>query len=258
MFFIEKKKTVKIINVWFDSIPENSIKKNAIYTFNDLREPLILDSSYIISRRNAETLISDLRAGEEELLSICKSNVRNEIRRSKREGVICHFYSSEIIARNKDIIMSFQKAYDEMHESKKMKKVNVVKTLDALLCEGNLFITTATINDIAVAIHVYIVDKTISRLLYSVSIFRNSNLPAASIGRANRFLHYCDMIHFKNLGITIYDWGGFSKGLNYSTKNIDSFKAGFGGTIAPSYYYTVTRNKVYYAILKLLIIIKQK
>ena len=58
--------------------------------------------------------------------------------------------------------------------------------------------------------------------------FRNcSNESRAKIGRANKSLHWFEILKSKQLGFELYDFGGLS--LDGKTDNIDRFKKSFGG-----------------------------
>lgn len=50
---------------------------------------------------------------------------------------------------------------------------------------------------------------------------------ARTVSIANRYLHKADMMYFKEMGKTVYDWGG--AGLREEVKNITEFKESFGG-----------------------------
>jgi len=56
------------------------------------------------------------------------------------------------------------------------------------------------------------------------------------VGRANRLLHYQDMVALRTEGITCYDFGGWYPGTDDLKRlNINRFKEGFGGTVVREY-----------------------
>lgn len=90
------------------------------------------------------------------------------------------------------------------------------------------------------AIHVYVVDEknTIARLLYSATNSELFEENKALIGRANRLLHFNDILFFKNEGFERYDLGGYAHNTtDNSLKGINKFKAGFGGEVRKVYNY---------------------
>ena len=100
----------------------------------------------------------------------------------------------------------------------------------------NILLTMACLGDEPVVMHSYIIDREDKRvrLLHSASDFRSlsTSQERAIIGRANRFLHYSDIIYFKNNGFFIYDFGGISLDKNDAEQlKISEFKRGFGGVL---------------------------
>lgn len=84
------------------------------------------------------------------------------------------------------------------------------------------------------AAHSYLADTEagITRLMQSASARLNPAADKQLTGRANKLLHYFDMLHFKEKGFKIYDFGGYAmntddKGL----QGINHFKLSFGGEI---------------------------
>jgi hypothetical protein len=64
------------------------------------------------------------------------------------------------------------------------------------------------------------------------------------LSRANRYSHYCNMLHFKSLGFTEYDSGGLSDAPDdIKSVHLDEFKMGFGGTVR-TYYNSVLYNSI--------------
>jgi lipid II:glycine glycyltransferase (peptidoglycan interpeptide bridge formation enzyme) len=92
--------------------------------------------------------------------------------------------------------------------------------------------------------HAYIVWRKCVVLLYSASQFRTTDqLERARAGRANRWLHWQDMLHFKRSGIERYDWGGiFADESSGERAGINQFKREFGGARVTSYNCTLPRN----------------
>ena len=92
-------------------------------------------------------------------------------------------------------------------------------------------------NDI-LAMHSYLVDsESRQAVLYtSSSAFRTESdgQKRNFIGRANRWLHYQDILLFKSRGLVFLDldFGGYAKvSPNVELQRINQFKEGFGGTL---------------------------
>lgn len=229
-----KKGIVRITDVWFEETRFPDIEKKCDFVqYHDTRHPLESDG-HLLSATHYQTLVNDLTETEQEIMARFRSNVRNEIRRAKKEEVEVENYDSNKLKDRRDVIAEFDKHHQNMCKQKGMPIKSERKTLQAYVNSNALSITIAKRDGIECVYHIYICDKeqrSKVRLLHSVSVFREllDNAERNDIGRANRMLHYEDMIHFKKLGYAKYDWGGYSEKPEH--KNIAEFKAGFGGYV---------------------------
>ena len=90
-------------------------------------------------------------------------------------------------------------------------------------------------------------------LCYSASDFRGESVDRALAGRANKLLHWKDMLQLKEAGCEVYDWGNVSSFEEYN--GIDTFKAGFGGAQQVLYNVAVgnsLRGKLAVSVLRIL------
>lgn len=85
--------------------------------------------------------------------------------------------------------------------------------------------------------HANIINNNRVRILYSVSKYVVEDKEAQSlIGRANRFLHWNEMLFYKNYGLEIYDLGGLALGKKgEALEGVDTFKLRFGGDVVEEY-----------------------
>ena len=176
------------------------------------------------------TLNTDLRNSDDELLKICESNCRNEIRRAKREGVVTEYYYGEKIS--KKLLTEYAQFYKEFHEGKGLGKIDIdslVHNLELYARENGLLISRAILFDTPSVYHIYKVHGENARLYHSCSLFREADNKdiRKKIGMANRMLHYDDLIWMKNKGYLKCDWGG--AGRSSEVENIYRFKKSFGG-----------------------------
>lgn len=184
--------------------------------------------------REVRTLITDLTQSEEEIVAKCQKDCRYQIRRAARENITTEFkVGSEIteqdIAQFCEFFIEFWKTKgitDEKYEQYK-------EEIETYTREGVFAITCAKQGGQTLVYHTYIVGDTFVRSYQSASLFRSETVSARIVGIANRYLHKADMMYFKEMGKTIYDWGG--AGLREEVKNITEFKESFGGD--ELYYY---------------------
>lgn len=154
-------------------------------------------------------------------------NTIYEIRRAKKEGVFC---------KTSYNISEFTTFYNQFTHAKKID--GILSESELAKYGDSLVLRSALSEELNILVyHSYLVDWSIKRvrLLNSASnIYLKSinSAEKAHIGRANRLLHYEDMIFFKESGCQLYDFGGYS--MNTSDRSligINSFKDGFGGTL---------------------------
>lgn len=228
---------VSIVQAWFDdSCDISKHGKSDILHFCCTANPGRTGKSH-----RQHTLQNDLTLTSEELLANCKSNVRNEIRRAEKDGITTAYYGSIVSKTVEDsIIEEFNNEYNVMNEKKGRNARPILDNLKHLNACNALVVSTALFNNEIVAFHAYVCDGNITRLLYSVSTFRNEDITPSIVGRANRRLHYIDMVAFKEHGYKVYDWGGYS--LDENLKGISDFKAGFGGIEKDVYMTTVCKT----------------
>lgn len=253
MFYIRKSKGLAMIEAWFQP-PGLSVRKQYAASFLHSIPPLLMpeEGEYILKKHDDQTLISDLTQSEEELMLRCERNVRNEIRRAKKDGAQCRHYTAEELHSREDLLRQFDGAYMEMHRSKGMAAPSALAYMQQLLQAGMLTVSICVIEGQPAAYHVYITGDHIARLLYSVSVFRNTEDGAlrSAIGRGNRMLHYEDMLWLKGQGYTCYDWGGYAT--DPALESINAFKRGFGGEVQQRSYAMITSKrwvKVVYSFL---------
>lgn len=117
----------------------------------------------------------------------------------------------------------------------------------------NFLITKAVYNKETLVMHSYLYDFTIKRtlIIHSASLYRDEydSSKRSLIGRANRFLHYQDMLFFLQKGFVTYDLGGYA----YQTKSperirINEFKDSFNGQLVREYNYYPAWKYIYDAL----------
>jgi len=170
----------------------------------------------------------NLSKSKEEIFNAFNATCRNECRRAEREGIL--------VKEVRDITL-FVDFFNAFAESKGRSKIDVAAFKMFL---DNLVIFGAYSDDIPLAMHSYICDSGagIARLLHSASILRNfaDNKARNTIARANRYLHYQDILYFKSKNYSTYDFGGLGDG-DEELRKISDFKNGFGGVPVEQAHY---------------------
>lgn len=201
--------------IWFAaSLPE--IKK---YDFISLRQ-YSGNKPEGWEEKKFTTLFIDLSIDENTLFKNIAKNTRYKINRAEREGVIT----------SQDTIENFRYFFNNFAPSKGLKKLS---KLNIKSLKPFMIITKSELKGTVLAMHAYLIDKECKRvrLLYSATINRKqTDIDLNLMGRANRLLHWKDILTFKNMKLAIYDWGGIAGySDNPETSGIDAFKQSFGG-----------------------------
>lgn len=242
MKIISKKNKFNLLvnDLWFLDKNDFTFTGDIIncYGVDEDMLPYLCKSSYgKIFTKKQRTLFLDLEQPEDILFDNIQKTVRYEIKRCEKE-----MFDFKVLDENSisdSILEDFEKVYNDMYKDKGINCSLSIPLVNDYI-KNNNFILTYTLkeNDIY-AYHAYTHDECGVRLLYSCSNFRGLQDLKAEIGRANKYLHWQDIMYFKKMGIKIYDFGGVKSFEN--PNGIDKFKMNFGG-IQKVYYNVVLSN----------------
>lgn len=200
--------------------------------------------------RSFHTLIVDLTQPQESILAAIHKDSRYEIRRAeKSDGV-----SAEYHTQSAELLESFHAFYDEFAQQKGLPKLDAYR-LRQYSDTGHLCLTRVVSQDETLVWHAYYRASRRARLLYSASLFRGlDNAQRNRIGRANRYLHWRDMLFFKSAGFHKYDLGGWTPVESGDSEKlrINKFKEEFGG------HHVTEFNCIYASSLKGRIVLATK
>ena len=176
---------------------------------------------------------------DQELKSSFSKQTRYKINRAVREDIKFNIYKLD----TKEKIDNYINYYNNFLKSKGLLFRISKREFYALL--KNYVVTYASYNDEILVMHCSFVDYKLKTVYihHSASHFRTlkkskSNIDKNFISYANCFLHYQDMLYFKNLGMKTYDFGGY--GVNTDDKSIlsiNQFKDGFRGKLVQQNHY---------------------
>ena len=178
------------------------------------------------------TIHIDLTKEENDIFSNFEKNTKYEINRALQKDSL----TVSDVDMDSELIV-FMNAYDEFAKSKNLPLLNR-KELQLLVDSSLLVIRKINdSNQQTLVYHSYITTDDRARLLHSFSFYRTKeNSNKSLIGRANRLLHWNDILYFKNNQIKVYDLGGIDTDiLNSETQAINKFKHCFGGKIVTEY-----------------------
>ncbi len=212
----------RIAEVWLDEPTEN-------ITADIIRIHQAPFPARSVISTPVHTLVMDLRQSEQDIWDLIQKNTRYEIRRAReKDGIGCEVWDGI----EPSFLSRFKSAYDVLAQQK--------KELPALPWEYVQMLAGAKTFDLSCAssylegelvFHAHVLGLNSVRQLYSVSFFRdNTSAVSRMVGRANRLLHWENMIRFKTIGYHTYDFGGWYDGkLDVEKLRINAFKESFGG-----------------------------
>jgi hypothetical protein len=178
------------------------------------------------------SLVIDLTSPASALVEQFGKNCRYKIRRADTKDGL----RMELISKPEKRLDEFCDFYDAFAGQKSVEPANR-QWLEAACGSGRLLLTSVFRGTEALAWHAYLITGTSAWLQYTGSCYRDrTNEYRAAVGRANRWLHWQEMLRFKEIGMTRYDWGGlFEDESTPERSGINRFKKEFGGRPVRTY-----------------------
>lgn len=178
------------------------------------------------------TMVTDLSVEEDALVGQFGKDCRYKVHRAETKDRL----RLELSDDPGEGLAQFRAFYDAFAQQKGVPPCDG-KWLDAACKAGQLGLTCASREGETLVRHAYLLSGDAAWLQYTASCFRDrDNATRALIGRANRWLHWQGMLHFRRMGIRRYDWGGlFEDESEPGNAGINRFKKDFGGQPVRSY-----------------------
>jgi hypothetical protein len=179
------------------------------------------------------SIVTDLSG---DFFSAFDRDCRYKVRRAEGKDGFAMEFSVDPVGE----LAAFREFYDAFAREKAVPACD--PSWLAAACAARQLASTRAVRDGATLVwHVYVLSGQTARLLHSASCFRNQdNEHRALVGRANRWLHWQEMLRFKEFGLARYDWGGlFEDDSDPERAGVNRFKKSFGGVETRSYDCTV-------------------
>ena len=177
------------------------------------------------------TLALDLEPPEETIFGRIKPEVRRQIRQLEKEGT----HTADITADpSPAMVDAFCAFYADFAGSKGVDNLHP-EEMRAIAHERALVLACARDRDGTPLVwHAYYRGASRAVQLCSASHFRSTSDRSARavIGKANRWLHWRTLLHFRGMGIALFDFGGWYAGTrDQDLLRINAFKEEFGGRL---------------------------
>lgn len=182
------------------------------------------------------SLVNDLTAGRDALMDQFSKDCRYKIRRVEAKDGLRLEFTTEPENR----LDEFRAFFDAFARQRSLEPADR-KWLEAACNARQLALASVSLNEEALVWHAHVMSGNTARLQYSASGFRNrENDYRALIGRANRWLHWREMLRFREIGMQRYDWGGLFEDESIpGHAGVNNFKKDFGGQQERTYDCTV-------------------
>lgn len=228
-FNLSHAKAVRAWHKWFAPRPDPSDAAGLVLYYNCQH----LENAPGFKREAKHTKVISLLQSEDEIFAGFSKNTKSKVKRALNEGMTFGVETDAAV---------MERAFNELAAAKHLPLMDsqVLRTYwPKMIC------TKLTFEGELLVIHSYLHDPEVKRACeqYCASSFRSTDDPQRQnlIGRANRLLHYLDMLYLKERGVEIYDLGGYA--LNTTCPElaeVNEFKDGFGGRlIEESTYYSL-------------------
>lgn len=194
------------------------------------------------------TLVNDLALDEDALMAGLGHTNRYQIKRAaSKDGL-----QADFLVDPRPRLEEFCAFYDAFARQKALEPC-YRRGLYAACDAGQLVLTCASRDHNGLVWHAYVTYGDTAALFHSASHFRaTEKADRAFFARANRWLHWRDMLGFKQAGLRHYDWGGLFEDESVpGHAGINNFKREFGGRSRCTYNCTfavTTRGRAYLAV----------
>ena len=224
---VYKKSFISIENIYFSNQLINSDA--------DIVKYFQASIIYPNKKRNFISNIIELKNEESEIKSNFRKTLINEINQAHiKYKIKTTFYNQPNKAQIDEFILFF-------NNFAKVKNIGFADKKKLNRIRKNIVFSKAFYDEKVIVWHAYMHDNFRFRLVYSSNILHKDKKLKQTISKANKFLHYQDIIYAKKKGFTLFDMGGISfasKGLS----GINNFKLGFSKKVEPSLNCTIANS----------------
>jgi hypothetical protein len=230
---VRRRRLYSLAEVFFDEDP-TAAKADVI---DCLQRPEPLAGSARCD--DFHTILIDLDRDEDTIFGGLTKSARYKVRRADdRDGLTCDVWP----AGGDAPVEEFVRFFDRFAAGKNLPPVPRDR-LDALAAVGALDLSRVRCPDGDTLVwHAHLWTPVRARLLHSASLYRESGDTGfrSLVSRANRWLHWRDLLRYKAQGLATYDLGGWYAGdEDDALLQINRFKEEWGGTVVREFHCAV-------------------
>lgn len=232
-----KTRTKRYLELWFDEAEPGG-------RFDVVVRHRALQPSASGENEEFHSLHIDLTRESDDIFKDFARNTRAQIRKCTENDTGLSF---EFVDRPTPALAAeFEAFYNEFALSKGLSPVPHTR-LRAYFESDSVLLARALEGPRTLVWHVNVTAGPYATLMYSASQFRSGDEEFRKlVGRANRRLHWEELLHFKRAGLRTFDFGGWYAGSTDTARlSINRFKEEFGGTKVLEF--SVTENRSLFA-----------
>lgn len=189
-----------------------------------------------ISKKNVlieQTSIINLEQSKEELFTKINRTFKYHIHKATTLGITANIDYSPTIKECNQVLNEFMVFATKKNIAWNPKRIKALQKLNKLIISETFF------KEEKINTHIYLHDTNRVVLLHS---YHSPHITDKKLrGYANKYLHWKDILSFKNFGLTLYDFGGIN---TQQHLGISTFKLSFGGEIIDCYSYIEVNQKI--------------
>lgn len=234
-----KKYIFKINEFYGNNEAYADLKKADVNAYFYQSKPVKSNKRFSIHRQ-ALHFCMDISKSEEVLLKEMNKKTRYKIRRAKRDNLTVTYIEHPEI----NDVKAFARFYNAFAKEKGIEDCKLEK-LVALMENNMLFISYVSHADGRILSYSTIISTNGSAIgLFNASgRFFYKDISGQIISRANRYLHWCGMMYFKQLGYHTFNMMGLTTDANnIDHQKINEFKRSFGGEDRTIYQSFIPQN----------------
>lgn len=234
-----KKYIFKVNEIYGNSEEKAVFKKADIHAYFQQSKPVGFINRFTIHRQTLHLCI-DLCKSEETLLKEMNQTTRYKVRRAERDNVkVAHVEKPNI-----NDVKAFAHFYNSFAKAKGIKDCKLEKMI--ALMKNQMLLISYVYHEAGtpIAASATIANNGTAIGLYGASArFKHKDISGQFISRANRYLHWIEMIYFKRLGYQTFDLMGLTMNKsNTDHQKINGYKRGFGGEERVQYQSFIPQN----------------
>jgi hypothetical protein len=215
--------------IWFYNNEPLKLLNNNIFVHSHV----LPESIKAVNLEKVYTSVIDISVSIDSITANFKTKLRGYINKGKRTEFEYIIVDLTLASNQNKIINNYN-----LFATKKGISLLNTNLFISYCNSGFMEATQIMFDNIPIAMHVYLKEKERVVLSYSFHLPNLEKFDGQFIGLANRYLHFLDILNYKEKGYLKYDLGG----LTNDESSLRDFKLSFGGYVEENYGYVINKG----------------